>query len=124
MTYIGSNSTLGAGEIYVSETKRTESQDHIRGVVNASKDGILWVEQCSDPLVTTDPDNAVWDYSHAVDTVASAAATSTPNDSSDNQGFIFDVLVLAPYWRIRFKANSNSGTTDLRVNARLTTEGR
>jgi hypothetical protein len=122
MAYLGSNLTLPADETYVSAVKRTDWYDNIRGVANSNEDGVLWVEQSWDAMVETDPDNAIWDYSEAIPVSAAGSSTSTVNESSSSTGLSFDSIVYAPFWRLRFKADA-SNDADIRINARLTTEG-
>ena len=124
MTYIGSNSTLAAGATYTSEIKRTDTQDHIRGTANTTQDGTLWVEQSNDPIAETSPSSAVWDYSHAIAVASGSSSTTSANTTTNSKGIVFDDPVYGSFWRLRFKATSGSGTTGIRVNARLTTEGR
>lgn len=122
MAYLGTNTTLPSDEIYVSEVKRTDWYDNIRGSANTTQDGILWVEQSWDATAELDPSNAIWDYSQAIEVSAASSATSTPNSSSDSVGSVFDIIVYAPFWRVRFKASA-SASADIRIHARLTTEG-
>lgn len=123
MAYLGSNETLAAGATYVSETKRTDWYDHIQGTANASQDGTLYVEQSYDPKAETDPANAVWDYSNAIAVTSSGSATTTANSGTTDKGVVFDESIYGPFWRLRFKATSGSGTTSIRIHAKCTTEG-
>ena len=122
MAYLGSNITLPAGNIYVSETKRADWYDNIRGTANSTQDGTLWVEQSFDPLAETSPSSAVWDYSHAIAVTAASSSTSTANTTTSSKGVVFDEPVYASFWRLRFKATA-SADADIRVHARITTEG-
>lgn len=92
----GSTSPLKKETEWVSQIGLRERHDSVEGLVYADKAGTLFVEQSGD--------GTNWDLSESISITAST-------------GKSFNVTLVAPFWRIRFKNTTNEDQGVLRISA-------
>lgn len=91
----GSEVPLEKEKEWVSQVGMRERHDTLEGIVFANLAGTVFIDQSGD--------GKSWDFTESITTVA-------------NTGKSFNVALVAPYWRIRFK---NTSTTENQTSFRI-----
>lgn len=81
---------------WVSQVGMRERHDTLQGIVFADQAGEVFVDQSGD--------GKNWDFTEKVSVEAS-------------KGKNFNVILVAPYWRLRFKNTAGSNQTAFRISA-------
>ena len=92
----GSETALKKETEWTSQVGLRERHDTLQGIVFADKVGKIFIDQSGD--------GKNWDFSEEIVTVAST-------------GKNFNVALVAPYWRIRYKNTTNEDQVAFRISA-------
>jgi hypothetical protein len=83
------------GSEWISQVGMRERHDTLEGIVYSDKVGKIFVDQSGD--------GKNWDFTEEIVTVAST-------------GKSFNIALVAPFWRIRFKNTTNEPQTTFRIS--------